>query len=168
MSDVPTALAANRAAVRDFMAAAEQAGSRWSVARAPGKWSPAQLVEHVARSYEQSAHVVAGAPSQFPTLPGMLRPVVRGLFFNRILRKGTFPRAKTTKPFDPESGPASLADGRTRLDGAVGQFERACQARAGDGATMSSTLFGTVRVSDYVRFQELHTRHHQQQMLAGA
>lgn len=165
MGDISAALAANRAAVGEFAAAAEQAGSHWTVARAPGQWSPSQVVEHLARSFEESAHLVAGEPSKFPTIPSVLRPVVRGLFFNRILKKGAFPRAKTTKPLDPESGPPSPAAGRARLEEAVAKFERACRA---SGTTASSGIFGTVLVSDYVRFQELHTRHHQRQLSPGA
>ena len=164
MGDVTAALAANRAAVGEFIAAAEQAASHWTDPRAPGKWSPSQVVEHVARSLEESAHEAAGVPSKFPTFPSFVRPVVRGVFFNRVLKRGAFPRAKTPAAFDPASGPASPADGRARVETALGEFEHACQARSGSGATMSSTIFGTVAVSDYVRFQELHTRHHQSQL----
>jgi hypothetical protein len=161
MSDVSAALAATRAAVGEFITAAERAASRWTTGRAPGKWCPAQVVEHVARSFEESAHEVAGVPSKFPTFPGFVRPLVRGVFFNRVLKRGAFPRARTTKAFDPDSGPATPAEGRARIEAAFAEFEQACRAA---GATMSSTLFGTVAVSDYVRFQELHMRHHQSQL----
>jgi hypothetical protein len=165
MSDTSAALAANRAAVGEFITAAERAASRWTTARAAGKWSPAQVVEHVARSFEESAHEVAGVPSKFPTFPGFVRPLVRGVFFNRVLKRGAFPRARTAKAFDPESGPATTAEGRARVEAAFARFEQACRAA---GTTMSSTLFGTVAVSDYVRFQELHTRHHQSQIASLA
>ena len=35
--------------------------------RAPGKWSPSQIIEHVARSLEESANMAAGRPSKFPS-----------------------------------------------------------------------------------------------------
>lgn len=164
MSDVAAALAANRAAANEFIAAADQAASHWSVPRAPGKWSPAQVVEHVARPLEESAHEVAGVPSTFPSFPALVRPLVRGVFFNRVLKRGRFPRARTPPAFDPASGPASPAEGRARVQASLDEFERACRACA--GPTMSSTIFGTVTVSDYVRFQELHTRHHHRQLLS--
>jgi hypothetical protein len=94
MADVNQALVANREAVADLLAAAERCGNAWLAPRAPGKWSPSQIVEHVARSLEESANVVAGEPSKFPAFPFFLRPVVRGFLFNRVLRNGAFPKGE--------------------------------------------------------------------------
>lgn len=164
MSDIAAALAANRAAAEEFIAAAERTASRWSEPRAPGKWSPAQIVEHVARSYEESANEAAGVSSKFPTLPAFVRPLVRGLFFRRVLKQGRFPRARTARAFDPASGPSVSDEGRARVGAALTRFEQACLACP--GGRMSSTLFGRLPVADYIRFQELHTRHHQRQLTA--
>jgi hypothetical protein len=164
MADVGTVLAGNRAAVDDLIAAADRTGAAWTTPRAPGKWSPSQVVEHVARALEESANVVAGTPSKFPTFPTMLRPIVRGLFFKRVLRKGKFPKAKTTKALDPATGPATPAEARRRLEGALVQFDQACRTRAASGQIITSTLFGAVSVEDYAKFQELHTRHHRAQL----
>jgi hypothetical protein len=54
MADVNDVLAANRAAVIDVVVAAERSAATWTTPRAPGKWSPSQVVEHVARSLEES------------------------------------------------------------------------------------------------------------------
>ena len=62
-----------------------------SVGRAPGKWSPSQVVEHVGLVLEESANVVSGTPSKFPTLPAFVRPMVRRLLFNRVLKKRGIP-----------------------------------------------------------------------------
>ena len=132
--------------------------------RAPGKWSPSQVVEHVARSLDESANVVSGAPSKFPKLPFFLRPVARGMLFNRVLRNGAFPKARTNKAMNPAEGPATPAAARTRLEEAHARFDRACRASATSGGVVSSATFGNVSVSDYARFMELHTRHHCRQM----
>src|SRR5438067_5666789 len=81
MADVNDVLATTRAAVIDFVAAAERSASTWTTPRAPRKWSPSQIVEHVARCWEESAKVVSGAPSM-PMPPAFLRLVGR-LFFYR-------------------------------------------------------------------------------------
>ena len=164
MADVDAVLAANRAAVSDLIAAAESTGPAWATPRAPGKWSPSQIVEHVARALEESANVVEGAPSKFPSLPSFVRPLARGLLFNRVLKKGAFPKAKTNTACDPASGPPSPIDARARLDGAMARFEKACRARAATGQHVPSAIFGNVTVEDYARFQEVHTRHHRKQM----
>ena len=44
MADVNDVLAANRAAVIDLVAAAERSAAIWTTPRAPGKWSPSQVV----------------------------------------------------------------------------------------------------------------------------
>ena len=163
MADVNDALAANRAAVIDFVAAAERSVATWTTPRAPGKWSPSQVVEHVARNLEESANVVSGAPS-IPMPPAFLRPLAR-LFFNRILRKDAFPKGwKANKAFDPTSGPATPAEARVRLEGALARFDQECRRRAASGQHVVSTGFGTVSVEDYARFTAMHTRHHCKQM----
>jgi len=167
MTEVNDVLLANRAAVNELIAAAERCGPAWSTPRAPGKWSPSQVVEHVARSLDESANVVSGAPSKFPTLPFFLRPVVRAFLFNRVLRTNAFPKAKTNKAMNPASGPATPGEGRVRLERVLARFDRECRACASGGRSVASATFGTVSVEDYARFLELHTRHHCKQMPAA-
>src|SRR5687767_5796470 len=136
MADIGSVLADTRSAVTDLIAAAEASSSVWTTPRAPGKWSPSQVVEHVARSLEESANVVAGSPSKFPTFPAFLRPVVRNVFFNRVLKKQEFPKARTAGAMNPSAGPGSPAEGRARLEEAMRRFERECQAAASRGAAV--------------------------------
>jgi hypothetical protein len=142
----------------------EKTGAAWTAPRAPGKWSPSQIVEHVARSIEESANVASGRPSKFPNFPAPLRPVIRGLLFRRVLKKAAFPKAKTNKAMDPARGPATPSEGRDRLLAAHKQFEDACRQLASRGEPMRTTTFGVVGVEDYVRFMEIHTRHHARQI----
>jgi hypothetical protein len=164
MADIDSALAASRDAIDQLILAGEQAGAAWMSSRAPGKWSPSQIVEHVARSLEESANMAAGRPSQFPKLPAVVHPIVRSLLFKRVLRKAAFPKAKTNKAMNPASGPSTPAEGRIRLEAAHRKFDEACRRVAADGGRMPTTVFGSVPVQDYVRFMELHTRHHRKQM----
>jgi hypothetical protein len=167
VAEMDTRLAANRAAIGDLIAAAERAGGVWTIARAPGKWSPSQIVEHVARALDESANVVSGAPSKFPKLPFFLRPVVRGFLFNRVLKSGAFPKARTNKAMDPAVGPATPAEARVRLEGALARFDQECRACEKADGVVASATFGRVSVADYARFIELHTRHHCKQMPGG-
>ena len=165
MADVAAALTANRSAVESLVATTERAPDRWTSPRAPGKWSPSQMVEHIARALDESANMVAGRPSKFPTLPGFLRPVARTLFFKRVLRNQAFPKARTNKAMDPEHGPATPAEGRKRLEQAVARFDQACGASAatGDGSVATS-MFGRVALAEWVEFQAIHARHHEKQL----
>ena len=164
MADINDVLADNRAAVIDLAAAAERSAATWTTPRAPGKWSPSQVVEHVARIMEESANVADARPSRFPTMPYLLRPILRILFFKRTLRRNDFPKMKAIDAFVPIAGPGTPADGRDRLQGALTLFDQACRARAASGQKVASTIFGAVPVGDFARFQELHVRHHIMQM----
>ena len=163
MADVNDVLVANHAAVTDFIAAAERSAATWTTPRAPGKWSPSQVVEHVARGLEEGANIVSGAPS-IAMPPAFLRPLAR-LFFNRTLKKDAFPKGlKSHKALNPASGPATPAEARARLEGAFARFDQECRRRVASGQHVVSTGFGTVSVEDLVRYNGIHTRHHCKQM----
>jgi hypothetical protein len=127
MADINTALRASKEAIEQLIASGERCGPAWAAPRATGKWSPSQIVEHVARSLEESAIMAAGRPSKFPKLPAVVHPVVRAILFKRVLRKGAFPKAKTNKAMNPASGPATAADGRRRLETAHETFAATCR-----------------------------------------
>jgi hypothetical protein len=164
VAELDALLQAKRAAVAALIAAAEARAATSTTPRAPGKWSPSQLVEHVARAIDESANEVTGATTRFPHLPFFLKPVARTLLFNRVLKRGAFPRARTSGAFNPETGPATPAEARQRLLQALERFNEACRARAARDSLVASVVFGTVSLADYVRFQELHTRHHTKQL----
>jgi hypothetical protein len=164
MRDIDGALAASKDAVEQLIAAGERSGIPWTAPCRPGKWSPSQIVEHVARSLEESAKMAAGRASKFPRLPAVVHPLLRGLLFKRVLKKAAFPTAKTNKAMNPASGPDTPAQGRARLESAHQKFDEACRQIAAHGEPVRTTIFGAVAVEDYVRFMELHTRHHGKQM----
>ncbi len=166
MADLEQALTDARAGVQQLNAAAERCAGIWTVPRAPGKWSPSQIVEHVARSFDESAKLMAGRPAKFPTLPFFVRPLVRRFVFDRVVRTGVFPRARTNPAMNPASGPPTPAEGRTRLEAAFARFEEESRRLAASGHPVPSRTFGDVGADDYARFMAFHTRHHSRQMPA--
>ncbi|HJP59417.1 MAG TPA: DUF1569 domain-containing protein [Gemmatimonadaceae bacterium] len=164
MAELDDSLVGLNAAVGALLATAETVGAAWKVPRAPGKWSPSQVVEHVARIMEESAKVAADEPSAFPTMNRFVRPILRLLFFRRILRKKDFPKSKAIAAMDPPLGPATPRAARLRLEGALTRFDQACRARAASGKKVANPMFGPVPVADFARFQEIHVRHHHAQL----
>src|SRR5947207_7200342 len=146
MANINTALDESKKAIEQLIIAGERTNIAWTSPRAPGKWSPSQIVEHVARSLDESANMAAGRPSKFPKLPAVVHPIVRGLLFKRVLRKAAFPKAKTNKAMDPASGPATPAQGRIRLETAHEKFAEACRQTASRGERIRTTIFGAVAV----------------------
>lgn len=163
MGDIESALTASRTAADQLVATATSSGRAWDAPCAPGKWSPSQIVEHVTRSYEASINVAVGQPSAFPSMPTLVHPLLR-IVFRRILRRGAFPKGRTTKAMNPAAGAATPAEGRTRLMTAHERFEAACRTVAARRMPMNTPMFGAVPVEDFVRFMELHTRHHARQI----
>ena len=164
MSLITKELAAARTAVEELIQATATCGENWQVPRAPGKWSPSQIVEHVARAHEELAKDVSGNESKLPRLSRPKQFLARHLVFNRVIRTGRFPKGRAGAAMNPESGPETPDDGRQRLEVAWAVFERVGAEMAASSATASFGIFGTVSLGDLVRFQELHTRHHVKQM----
>ena len=87
------------------------------------------------------------------------------LYFNRILKKGVFPKGfKAQKAMNAATGPATPAQARVRLEGALARFDQECLRLVASGQDVVSSGFGKVSVEDLVRFSALHTRHHCKQM----
>ena len=163
MADINDVLAANRAAVLDLAAAAERSAPTWTTPRAARKWSPSQVVEHVARGLDEGVNIVSGTPS-IPGPPAFLRPLGR-LFFDRTVKKGLFPKGfKSLKALNPTRGPATPAEARVRLEGAFARFDQGCRRRGASGHNVRTSAFGTVSVEDLVKSNAIHTRHHCKQM----
>lgn len=162
--DIAAHIADSRAALDDLIAAASAAESHWTTPRAPRKWSPAQVTEHVARVFEAAADMIDGKPHPFPKMPFFLKPAFRSFAVNRTLKKGAFPKARTFKPFDPPEGPATPAAARDKLTAAHERYLGACTNCASRGGTFAHSVFGTVPIDDYMRFTTMHTRHHRAQI----
>jgi len=164
MHTVDSALASCRDATEKLIKAGEACGARWATPPAPGKWSPSQIVEHVARSLDEAAELAAGRTSKFLKVPSLLHPIVRMMLFRRVLKNETFPRAKTNKPLDPASGPPTASEGRARIEAAQVAFDAAFRQLDSTSGVVRTPMFGAVALTDYIRFVTLHTRHHEKQI----
>lgn len=162
MPDLKTALHENHDAVDAFLATARAIPvAQWSQPRAVGKWSPGQVAEHVALTYELNLNVLHGTVPGRP-LPRIVRLLFRKIGLNPILRRGRFFRAsKAPKLLRPSASPAAPAVLLERLQAAANTFEREAVAGA---QTVDHPFFGQLPVIDLVRLEEIHTRHHRGQM----
>ncbi len=114
MADIDTAFAANRDAVEQLIRAGEQSGAAWIAPRAPGKWSPSQILEQIVRALEEFLNMATGPPSKVPMPLAVVRPSVRLRFFKRVLRKAAFPKGYKAPHGDEFRERARDAGRRTR------------------------------------------------------
>jgi len=166
MADLQVMLQTHHQAVEDFLASARAVPpNRWSEPRAPGKWSPAQVAEHLALAYEVNRGVLHGAAPM--TAPRWVRPLIRNLLLAPVLRRGRFiPGSQAPRVFRPGPTPPPPDQLLDRLTAATSSFEADA---AGLGTpTIEHPFFGRLPLTDFVRLQEIHTRHHRGQLAPAA
>ena len=164
LANLPSALQAMRQAVDEFLGTARAVpAERWSEPRAPGKWSPGQVTEHVAVAFEANGSLFRGPAPGGP--PRLLRPLIRHIGLAWVLRRGEFPRrSRAPRVMQPGPAPAAPPVLLARLRAAADAFEAG--AAAHPGARLEHPYFGLVPLTDFVRLQEIHTRHHRAQLAA--
>lgn len=167
MADFQTELGAHRQAVEVFLGTARRVPvARWGQARAPGKWSPGQVVEHLTLAYEVNRGVLHGHSPPMAA-PRWLRPVLRRVLLGPVLRRGRFiPGSKSPRVFRPGPVPAAPEPLLNRLAAATTAFET--DAAGLGSATIDHPFFGRLPLSDFVRLQAIHTRHHCSQLTPAA
>ncbi len=165
MTEIETALADNRAAVEEFVAAARAVhASSWSTPRAEGKWSPAQIAEHLAIVYEYNRNVILGTAGK--GAPKLLQPLARWFIVTKTLKAGGFTRkGKAPGIFQPTATSAAAQAVLTRLTTALAGFENDIRSGHPEGRhTVAHPFFGTLPTVDYLRLQAIHARHHRSQL----
>jgi hypothetical protein len=166
MADLQPVLHAHHEEVEAFLASARAVPpTRWSLPRAPGKWSPGQVAEHLTLAYEVNDGVLHGnAPM---TAPRWLRPLIRRFLLGPVLRRGRFiPGSKSPSVFRPGPTPAAPEQLLDRLARATTAFE--ADVAALRSSAIEHPFFGHLPLTDFVRLQEIHTRHHRGQLTPTA
>jgi hypothetical protein len=170
MANLPAAITADRQAVGAFADAARKVpAARWAVPRAMGKWSPGQVTEHVALTYEQSRRMLLGTFTG-PVQPWFLQLLARGIFLRLMFRRGDFGKAAVAPDFiQPGGSPAASGDLLARLHAAVRDLEMDLTAASNGRRThVDHPIFGRMPLADLLRFLMIHTQHHQPQLSAAA
>jgi DinB family protein len=167
MADPQTVLESHHQAIEAFLATARAVPStQWSRPRAPGKWSPGQVAEHLALSYEVNRGVLHGDTPPM-TAPRWLRPLIRRFLLGPVLRRGRFiPGSKSPRAFRPGPTPAPPAQLLDRLAAAMTGFE--ADAAALGTTAIDHPFFGRLPLSDFVKLQVIHTQHHRGQLPPAA
>src|SRR4051812_21677037 len=81
--------------------------AKWRVARAEGKWSPAEVVEHVSLAYDVFMRELGGGPGMHIKAPLWMRVLLRFTMMPKIMRGGGFP-AGARAPREVRPAPPTL------------------------------------------------------------
>jgi hypothetical protein len=170
VTELETAMADTRAAIDEFVEAAEAVEpTRWAAPRAEGAWSPGQIAEHLALTFEYNRRVVLGTAEGLPFPLGLLfRPLLRRMVIDNTIKAGRFTRkGRAPAPFRPGPSPPPLAAAVQRLRSAVAAFEADVRSRPRSG-TIDHPVFGTIDAVDWMKVQAIHVRHHRVQLRPAA
>ena len=166
MSDLESVIAAQQSAADAFKAAAQNVpGDIWNVPRAPGKWSPAQLTDHVAVATRVARGAMSGK-APFGSIPRFLRWLPRKFYLDKVLRAGALPAKSGGPPaFAPAHQPMPRQELFAQLESEIAAFAQLARdlVKAGQ-SSFEHGFFGTVAIADYVRFNALHLDHHREQL----
>lgn len=137
----------------------------WAVPRQPGKWSPAEIAEHLVISYEPPLAELDGGPGYAVPVPWWKRVVLRWKVLPQILEHGQFPRgAPAPREARPKSGAASPEEAVRRLRENAGRFEeKLCQAHAARSVRLTHAYFGKLTAPQILKLLAVHARHHRAQ-----
>lgn len=165
MDDIHAATDVLRTAAGAFKARALRVpDSAWNASPKPGRWSPAQVVDHVGVSTRVAHDAILGR-AHFFRLPKFVRPLAGALLFKRTLAKGLPKKSKGPAVMAPAVTPSPREQLIRRLDEEIESLAGAAQTLARSGIThFEHTVFGRLSVADYLRFNALHVDHHREQL----
>lgn len=163
-------LEGHRDAVERFVAAARAVPEeRWSLPAAPGKWSPAEVAEHLSLTYDGVLGELAGGPGVRIRVKGLKLLVLRLVVMPRFLGQGFVPAGvRAPQEVVPREPSPDRTTSLARLQGRAGEFERVMAERLGDRkGRISHPFFGRLSMSQGLRFVEVHLRHHTKQVVVA-
>ena len=163
----PAVVAVHAAAVEEFVAAISQlTQAEWTSRRSPEAWSPAEITEHLARTYSQFAGEARGKNSLRIRLSPMKRLLARIFVKQRMLAGTAFPKARAPRELRPSSGPATPADGVAlfRATGDACMRDIGMLAERRPYRRLVHPFLGPLPLYEIVPFAAQHVRHHCRQL----
>jgi hypothetical protein len=134
----------------------------------PGKWTCAQIIEHLGRAFSGTAAGAQRAVDAGRPLAGRPSPGQRAAVFI-VVELGYFPSGRTS----PKVAEPLGADPAAVLDGTLGHLramdDRLARVEHLFGASvrvLDHPILGPLSVRQWRRFHWIHTRHHLEQIAA--
>lgn len=166
----PSVLAEHAAAADAYAATiATLTAAQWTRRPAPDSWTPAEITEHLARTYSQYAGESRGKDALRIRLGFFRLMLARAFVKPRLLQGAPFPKAKAPRALRPVNGPDTPANGvalfRATGDACVRDLSILAERRP--HRRLVHPYLGRLPLYEVVRFAAHHIRHHHRQLLAA-
>ena len=144
--------------------------SQWNEPATGGKWSPAQVTEHLRMTYTVVNAELEGGQGLRLRSSLWFRTFLRLVYLGKILRTGMMPRgALAPREVRPGPGPFDQELTISAMEKAADSFESKLAGReAVGGAVLTHHLFGRITGPKAWRFMAVHTEHHRRQLQGEA
>jgi DinB family protein len=138
----------------------------WEVACAPGKWSPAEIAEHLALAYGPPLAELEGGAGYALRVKGWKQRLVRWRYLPVILERGAFPPGvKAPREARPSGHAGSPEAAIARLTESASRFERRlAEAQANGPVRLTHAYFGKLTAPQILKLLAVHARHHRAQL----
>lgn len=165
-NDFSEAVALHRAAVSECMAAfAAVPGDAWSRPLAPGRWSPAEIAEHLAIAYDPPLAELSGGSGFAIRVPWWKRRALRWSFLPTILNGGFPSGAPAPREIRPRRAAASPEEASRALCASAERFlATLADARSARRVRLTHPYFGKLRPAQTVMLLTSHALHHRRQL----
>jgi hypothetical protein len=164
-------VADHREAMASAVGAVRAVDSRlWDAPRAPGKWSPAEIAEHLSLSYAPLLAELDGGAGYALRLTGWKLRLARWRYLPVILERGVFPPGgRAPREARPAGHSASPEAAAARLAESASHFERRLtEAQASGPVRLTHAYFGKLAAPQILRLLAVHARHHRRQLPGGS
>jgi len=143
--------------------------SAWNEPRAPGKWSPAEIGEHLVLTYQAVTKELGGEPAMRLKLSAVRRRVLKWFLLPHILFHRSFPLAAVSpRELRPSSGAISQDEIGPKLLDLAARFEQSISHAVTSGrAGVTHPYFGTIPPLRALCFITVHLEHHTRQIPSG-
>ena len=168
MTSFDRALAIHHSASAAFATAAEGIErDRWHHPLTEGKWSCAQVTDHLIQTYDVLLRELNGGAGMRIRIGFVRRMFLRMTLMPRLLRGARFPeRVPAPSEIRPSNTPANQQDGIALFRQRAAEFEAAAQqARTQNPrAHVTHAYFGAASLANGVLFCARHIEHHRAQI----
>jgi hypothetical protein len=148
-----------------LLAASYVPDEKWHLPLGPGRWSPAEFVLHIERSYALGREAVLRGAAMRPRASRPVAWLARTLLLPLMTRTRRFPRgAKAPREVVPDAEMARSVDREAltvRLQAAAADALRELRTRSADDTPcFTHAYFGPLSAYQTLRMLSAHTRHH--------